>query len=54
MYVRINLVEEERAEYVGTRSGVALQLVSRTLGVKVGQHEESYGGESVVVGIDVH
>ena len=53
MYVWVDLVEEELAEYVWTRGGIALELVPIALSVEVGEDKECHGRQPKVVGVDV-
>jgi hypothetical protein len=54
MKIRIDLVKEKLTENVGTRSEVALQIVSGAIRIKLRQDKESNRREAIVVWIDVH
>ena len=53
MKIGVDLVKKELVQNVRTRRDVALQLVACAVSVELGQHKESYGRETKVVGIDV-
>ena len=53
MKIRVDLIEIELVENVGTRRDVALQLIATAISLKVREHKVSYRRQTKVVWIDV-